>query len=291
MPDSDIFVEKAAYEVDVFELGAWSVSTTTRFGPRILNVQKAGSPPLLATLDPEVKIDRDGGDPYRFWGGHRLWASPEVPAVTYAPEDHDCLVTFEGERISILGQEDAAGLQKRLEAYCADGVLVVRHHLVNSGASSLEVSSWAITQFRMGGVGLLPLGYAPEPDGLQADRHLVVWPYTRLDDARLEWSDSGVSMRATPGPRLKLGSGPAPARLAYLWEEFLFTKTVTPVLPHGRYADLGAVGQIFVDDNFFELETIGPLARLDPGDAISSTETWDIVGCADLSAAWEVVGR
>ena len=48
--------------------------------------------------------------------GHRLWASPELPPITYAPDDEPCAVTREGDGISIVGPVDRAGLVNRLSA-------------------------------------------------------------------------------------------------------------------------------------------------------------------------------
>ena len=49
---------------------------------------------------------------YRFHGGHRLWAAPEVPAITYAPDDHPCAVTTGDDGLTIRAPVDAAGLIK-----------------------------------------------------------------------------------------------------------------------------------------------------------------------------------
>ncbi len=40
--------------------------------------------------------------------------------------------------------------------------------------------------------------------------------------------------------------------------------------------DLGASGQCFCNDAFIELETVGPLATVPPGGAVSHREVWEI---------------
>ncbi|MFV9672187.1 MAG: hypothetical protein ACNYZH_03085, partial [Acidimicrobiia bacterium] len=50
-------------------------------GPRIVGLRVSDGENLFAEL-PELVIERPGGAPFRFLGGHRLWLAPEVPAVT-----------------------------------------------------------------------------------------------------------------------------------------------------------------------------------------------------------------
>ena len=135
---------------------------------------------------------------------------------------------------------------------------------------------------------MLPSGGRKQADGLQADRVISIWPYTELSDPRISLVSSGVEIKASAGPRLKLGAGPDPRRLGYFIDGFLFTKTIESA-DNTSYADKGAVGQVFVDDSFCELESVGPLATVLPGESITTTETWDIATCTNLFTAWEMI--
>lgn len=277
-----------ALEYADFAIGEWSVTVATTFGPRILGITKGSSPNPLAVLEDTVTIERADGPPYLFRGGHRVWAAPEVPSISHAPDDHTCQVAAGDEHLEVVAPADAAGLVKQIEVNLEDDRLVVSHSLENRRPNSLDISVWAITQFRLGGAALLPLGSEGQGNGWQADRSVVLWPYTQLDDPRLSWRAQGVEISAEPGPRLKLGTTPDPKRLGYSFDGYLFTKTIAP-LGEGTYPDHGAVGQVFVDDNFLELESVGPIVSLGPGEATSSTEIWDIVPCRDQVMAWEMI--
>ena len=87
-------------DVVEIELGRYRIRVATAFGPRVLGLSCDGGPEIFASL-PEVVIDRPDSGVYRFRGGHRLWASPELPPITYAPDDEPCSVTREDESISI----------------------------------------------------------------------------------------------------------------------------------------------------------------------------------------------
>jgi hypothetical protein len=93
-----------------------------------------------------------------------------------------------------------------------------------------------------------------------------------------------MTVDAEAGPPFKIGTGPDPGRLGYLLEGQLFTKGVIPA-GAGSYPDRGAVGQFYLGDVFCELETVGPLVTLQPGELATHREVWQIEGCDDSDAA------
>ncbi len=275
----------AAVELSI---GPYRIATTANYGPRIVGVWRGESPDMLARLPKHLGIELPGGGIYRFRGGHRLWAAPEVPAVTYAQDDRRCEVTTTTNGLNINALADAAGLAKEIRVGLIDDALVVDHRLTNDGIADVMVAAWGITQFQLGGTAVLPIGGTLPSTGPQADRSVVVWPYTDMTDRRLSWMDRGVLVDASPGPKLKIGSGPRPVRLGYLMDGYLFTKTI-PSAGEGDYPDRGAVGQIFVNEHFCELESVGPVRTLSPGSSISTRERWEITECADLPTACDRV--
>ena len=266
-------------------LGSYLVEAATRYGPRLVSLRREEGPELFAQLSNDVAIDLPDSEPYRFHGGHRLWAAPEVPAITYALDDHTCVVSAGEDELSITAPADGAGLVKQLTVSLDGNRLVVDHELSNVESAPASVAPWAITQFRLGGVALLPTGPRNAPDAVQADRSLVVWPYTNLADPRLSWEERAAIVDAVAGPRFKIGSGPSPGRLGYLIDRQLFTKEIPPARA-GSYPDRGAVGQVFVDDSFCELETVGPIAALEPGSPITHREVWEVRDCPDVATAY-----
>jgi hypothetical protein len=130
---------------------------------------------------------------------------------------------------------------------------------------------------RTGGTVLVP---AP-PDGLdgaalQASFSLVTWPYTDPGDPRLTFDNSGVRVSVEDGPTLKVGVPSLLGRIDYVLGDLTFTKTIEPYDPRERYADLGAVIQIFMGSGFCEIETLGPLRNLEPGQSASHREVWEV---------------
>lgn len=265
-------------------LGDYEVTVPTGYGPRLLGLKANGSTELLIRLDSDVTLDAGERGTFSFRGGHRLWASPERPEFTYAPDDEPCAVSYENGILRVSGPIDGVGFGKELEVRLEGDRLVVDHLLSWAGSGPITAGPWAITQFPLGGTAFLPVGGQDGNPSLQANRSLVLWPYTDLADARLSFAPTAAIVTARRGPAFKLGSYPVPGRLGYLREGWLFTKTVEP-LGEGDYPDLGAVGQVFVNEDFCELESLGAMSEMQPGDSLRHREVWRVVECPDADAA------
>ncbi|MEE8405784.1 MAG: hypothetical protein V3S32_01390 [Acidimicrobiia bacterium] len=137
------------------------------------------------------------------WSGHRLWAAPEEPSVSYAPDGHECQIVASDGAVTIKAPPDSAGLVKTLEIHKRNELLQIAHHLENTNESPMRLAGWGISQFRLGGWAMLPSGAKRHSDGLQADRTISVWPYTEPSDPRISWASRGVEIEASAGPRLK----------------------------------------------------------------------------------------
>lgn len=265
-------------------LGPYLLRVAVEFGPRILGFRRQPGPELFAVLGDEVVIDRPDSGVYRFRGGHRLWASPELPPITYAPDDEPCQVTQEEDTVTVEGRADRAGLIKRITLRGGEQDVVVDHELGNAGAGPIEVAPWSLSQLALGGVAIVPLWGPPDEHGLWASSSLVSWPYTDLSDPRVTFHRGALTVAAEASRPFKIGTGPDPGRLGYLLDGYLFTKEVVPA-GAGTYADRGAVGQFYLGDSFCELETLGPLVTLQLDDWATHREVWRIEQCEDVGTA------
>jgi hypothetical protein len=265
-------------------LGPYQLQVAVDFGPRILGFRRDPGPEFFAVLGPDAVIDRPDSGVYRFQGGHRLWASPELPIITYAPDDEPCRVSRDGDTVTVEGPVDRAGLTKRMTLHERDNAVVVDHGLGNLGETPVEVAPWALSQLALGGIAIIPIWGPTDEHRLSASGSLVTWPYTDLADARAVWRQRALTVQADAGPAFKVGTGPDPGRLGYLLDGQLFSKTVQPARG-GSYPDRGAVGQFYLGDLFCELETVGSLVTLQPGESVAHREVWEIETCENVDAA------
>ncbi|MGC2240839.1 MAG: hypothetical protein WA726_08370 [Acidimicrobiia bacterium] len=266
-------------------LGPYRLRVANGFGPRVTGLRHDDGPEIFASLPDSVTVESPLGR-YRFRGGHRLWAAPERPEISYAPDEHECQVAATSESISIVAPADAVGLIKEMRITLDDDALIVDHALTRSETGAFEVGPWAITQLPLGGMAVLPVK-GPVETRVTPNRELVLWPYTTLDDRRLSWTEDAVVVEATSGPSLKVGSGPAPGSLGYLKDRQLFIKSFTASgmsLP-----DRGAVGQVFTNEDFCELESLGAVTDLQAGSQFWHRETWHVFSCEDLPTAVALV--
>lgn len=265
-----------------FQLGPFRLEVGVEFGPRITGLRRNGGTQVLANLGSDAVIDLAAGSRYVFRGGHRLWASPEIPVITYAPDDHGCQVAGDDRGFSIVAPVDAAGIGKEIRVTLDDDVLVVEQILTTMSAG--HVAAWGITQFPLGGLALISTAgadTAPLPD-----RNVVLWPYTSLDDDRLTFGNELVEIEAAGTRPLKVGMGPGPRRLGYLNLGHLFIKDVAaaPDAP-----DSGAVAQVYVGQGFCELEALGDLTATDETSSAVLVERWTLVECDDPVEARRIV--
>lgn len=271
-------------------VGGPRVTVTTDVGPRVLSITlpDGTGEGLLASL-PALTIDTPDQASFRMYGGHRLWAAPEVPATTYLPDDHPPTVTRAADSVTS-SELQATGLRKTMRVAPALDSIIIDHVLANEGPAAVRVSPWAITMLTPGGEAWLPrwMGRA-DPGGYQANGSLVLWPYTRFDDPRLVPGDPIIRVLAVAGSegRVKVGLQGRPGWAAYRRGDSVLVKRVA-WLDGEAYPDMDASIQCYSCGDFIELETLGPLVTLTPGESTTHRETWTLTR-VDAAAPMEAV--
>jgi hypothetical protein len=263
-------------------------------GPRVSSLRFRKGENLFAEL-PEFTTNRPDGKPYHFYGGHRLWLTPEDPIYSYGLDDREVEIKeTENGLLVKKSMEPETGIEKSLLfALDADRPrLTITHRLVNRGAASIEYSAWAITQLKTGGVAILPQTLTPTE--LLPNRLLGLWPYTDLASPCLTLGKSFILLRAEMKTPFKIGFPNPRGWLAYWLNGVLFVKRAV-FEAHARYSDFGCSSECYCNQQFIELETLAPLAQFDPGTTITHTETWDLYpdvpSPADEAAVWKIIER
>ncbi|HEY6567933.1 MAG TPA: hypothetical protein VI341_10495 [Actinomycetota bacterium] len=250
---------------------ASTIEVATAFGPRIVGLHIDGRN-LFATSTGHLA--RPDGRPYRLRGGHRLWVGPEIPEVTYQPDDQPCTVRTTDDGVRVQGPTDGVGVAKALEITPTSEGWIVDHTLENRGRAPITVAPWAITQLRPG--GRFTLTFSPSGEGLQADRSLVLWPYADPTDPRLSVTAEAVIVEAPPaGSPCKVGVACSRGLGRYELEGMRLEKRIS-LDRAAPYVDLGAAIQVYVCDRFCELETLGPLSEIPVGGSVVHREAWSV---------------
>ena len=245
---------------------------------RIMGVSPAGTPNLLADIRGFPPIPTPYGE-FHFRGGHRLWHSPEAMPRTYIP-DTPLVVTELPNGVLMEAQtEPGAGIRKSIEIRLAPDkpAMTLTHTLVNDGMWTVELAAWAITQFRLGGTVILPMPVGKvDEDGLLANRQLALWPYAHINDPRVKWGDEFVLFKADPLlPPFKVGYFNPHGWLAYWLDGILFRKTFEARADF-TYPDNNCNAEMYCNDHFVELESLGRLIKLSPGTSAVHVEAWEV---------------
>lgn len=244
-------------------------------GPRILALNFHGKKNLLAEL-PDFTTQVPNGKPYHFYGGHRLWMAPEHMPLTYEYDDQPVQIVADGDSVLIKKDtEKDSGIEKtiRLKLDPDAAVVSVEHGLKNCGNQPLECAPWAITQFRTGGVAILPQNRTET--GFLPNRSLAIWPYTDVNDPNVKWGNEFIILNAKVDSPFKIGFPNSRGWMAYWQDDFLFVKHAS-FDAQANYYDLGSSSECYCNDQFLELETLGPKTILEPGESVTHVEIWSL---------------
>jgi hypothetical protein len=248
-------------------------------GPRIVRLCLKNSGKNLLVELPEAVLDSSAGD-FHLRGGHRLWHSPEYRPRTYLPDDDPIRVERLEDGVRLVQPvEQGSGIQKNIEIHLpASGThFTLAHSLVNEGPWPVELAPWAISMLPLGGVALLPFQPASSSKtGLLHDRRLSLWPYTQVDDPRLMVRDAYIALLGQPRPTaVKIGIFNSFGLEAYYCDRTLLIKRFDP--QEGQvHPDFGCNSEVYIKDTFTELESLGAMTLLEPGQAAFHTEKWEI---------------
>ena len=263
--------------------GEIEVVVSTDFGPRVLELRRVGGENVFGLLPDAPPKPTPFGDAWHIRGGHRLWLAPEDPVTTYYPDNAPLAVRGDVRAVVVTQPvEPHTHLEKEMALELLGGTRVrVTHRMRNRGALAVDVTLWALSVLRTGGVAFLPQPpFAPFPDALLPARPLVTWPYVKMSDPRFVWGDRFVRVKQDPSAKApqKIGAFDVVGTVGYASRGELFVKRHTPM--RGEHVDFGCNVEIFVNDGFLELETLSPTLRIGPGDVAQHVEEWTLLPIA-----------
>lgn len=255
-----------------------TLAVTQSVGPRVLSLRVDEGENIFAEL-PHVTIDTPGQRPYHFYGGHRFWYAPEDPKITYLPDDDPVEVTRIERGCEVVQPvEKKTGIQKALKIQidCLRARVEIEHTLTNQGVSPITCAPWAITQLKLGGIVLLPLfNGLLEGNPTLPNRSITLWPYTDVSNPHITWENKLIIVYAQTDEPLKIGFPNPRGWMAYCLEDVLFVKRAA-YDPQADYYDFGSSSECYCNHQFVELETLGKITTILPGESVLHNETWEI---------------
>jgi hypothetical protein len=261
------------------------VIVTTDIGPRIIRYGFLREENILGEL-PVATIKTKLGD-WKPFGGHRLWVAPEGNPRSYAPDNTSIQFEIINDRTIILIQpaDVATGIEKEITVVLEESGTGVKitHSLHNKNPHSIEVSPWAITMMNGGGQAILPQEpYRSWDEYLLPARPLVLWHYTDLSDSRWTFSKEFIHLRTDSSIQepQKIGILNKQGWAAYHRGKTLFVKSLE--YENGAtYPDYGCNTEVYTAGSVIEVESLGPVRKIAPGESVEHREHWHLFGGVD----------
>lgn len=256
---------------------------TLDVGPRIIRLATPGGQNLFKEF--EDQLGKTSGTEWLSFGGHRLWHAPEVFPRTYAPDFEPVEHTWDNQVLKLIQKtEPETGIQKEIEISIRNKTVHLLHRLINRNPWAVELAPWCLSVMAAGGRALVPQEeFIPHPDTLTPARPLVLWHFTRMNDPRFTWGDRLIQMREDSQIENKQKFGVRNTRgwAAYQLGQDLFIKAV-PYFSEATYPDMGCNYEFFTMPGFLEVESLGPLVRLEPSADTEHAERWRLISNVEL---------
>ncbi|MGL4393223.1 MAG: hypothetical protein ACRCSK_07320 [Fusobacteriaceae bacterium] len=260
--------------------GVYEVFLTTDVGPRVIKFSLVGEKNVF--YEDLEKIGNIGGSDFNFFGGHRLWTSPQIEPRNSQP-DNDVIDYEMKEESVILRQKTEAktGIQKEIEFILKEGERQAKiiHRIYNRNMWEIELSAWALSIMDSGGYEIIPTK-AKDTDCFP-NRVLTFWPWSKQNDYRMFVGEQVIFLKQDIkcGEKfensLKIGTNNSEGWAAYVNNEQIFVKSFN-YYDTDKYPDMNSSFETFTNHFMIELETLSPLKRIKPDDYIEHVETWEI---------------
>jgi hypothetical protein len=278
-----------ALKIETVEYGGWpnclrlsngdiELVATTNVGPRIIRLGFVGGQNLFKNY--ADVLGRTGDPEWHNYGGHRLWHAPEVFPRTYTPDNEPVQHSWDGATLVLRNSERDNDLDKEMRVSLSptSPCVEVAHRIVNRGLWARELAPWALSVMAPGGRAIYPQEpYLSHPDVLTPARPLVLWHFTDMTDPRWTWGAKYIQLQqdSKATTKQKVGLLNKQGWAAYLLGGDALVVRY-PYDPSATYPDMGCNTETYTDSDMLEVETLGPLTCIEPGEHVDHVETWTL---------------
>ncbi len=257
--------------------GEIELIVTTDIGPRIVRLGFIDGQNFFY-LAPD-QYGKVGGNKWRIYGGHRLWLAPEKMDLSYYPDNDPVRYAADGYSLRLTQAKEATtGIVKEMEIAVspAKNQVSVLHRLINESTREIEVAPWAISALAGNGRAMIPHEpYGEGNDYLLPARCVALWHYTKMNDPRWIWGEKYIQAKHSPSgiSEQKIGILNKQGWNAYQLNEEVLVKKFN-YFPGAVYPDYMSNNEIYINESFLEMETLGPLTKIPPAGRIEHLEHW-----------------
>lgn len=275
--------------IDYVSFGGWEKNlrltngrveliVTLEVGPRVISYRTSAGENVFKTFD--AQLGGTGEAEWKSRGGHRFWLAPEDAVLSYMPDnsviEHRVLSDHEVELINAPTKQLPIRKVLTIAMDSNSSRVTATHRAENCGDLPLQVATWGLSVMRPGGLEIIPLPPLGEhPRDLLPNRAMTLWAFTDMTDPRWRWGQRFITLRQGDAVPTKLGLAHREKWIAYHRGESLFVKTID-YERGATYPDFGCNFETFTNKEMLEVEALGPLVDLAPGESTEHTEHWEL---------------
>lgn len=268
--------------------GDVEIVVTLDVGPRVISYRVPDGFNVMKNYD--SMMGGMGEAEWQIRGGHRFWLAPEDLTRTYFPDNRPVTWEQSGPRTATFTPppEEEYGVQKAMTLSLAESGTRVEVTLTVANVAKIptELAPWGPTVLAPGGVEIIPLppkaphpghvSNAQSPADFGPNQTLVLWPYFDFADNRWQFGSKFILLRqdSAKGPT-KIGLAHREGWVGYVNNGVLFVKRFD-YRDSAVYPDRGTRYQTFSNQDMLEMETVGELVMLQPGESATLAESWEL---------------
>lgn len=242
----------------------------TSVGPRILSLGVPGGPNLLYIDDTGFGVGA-----WRMYGGHRFSTAPES-GFSYVPDDQPCRTVVDVDRVAVTQERMPNGLRKILtiEPAVKEAGFTLVHTLLNEGDIPWSGAIWAITCVPAMGTVSIP----QHPNGESSTPRCHFWSSPGFYDANPnspQWRSLPDRFSVHPiGETAKVGLHAIEGRIDFEHPAAGLTLLQSEVPEPAECPHHGCNLEVFTAEKYVELEMLGGIRELAPGESMELTQRW-----------------
>lgn len=260
---------------------------TIDLGPRIIRFGFCGGENLFYNDSERIyKIPtgnsggaNESGGTFYYYGGHRLWLSPERSLKTVLPDNEAVVYSVlpDGVRFSKPKQKGPnfqTGFEIIMSEDAAD--IMVVHTAKNLTKETQPCGLWPVTMLSGDGIVVLPQN-TDSGNVYRPNRTLVLWPGTDVRDERMFFGNRYLTIQKTSDndKALRVGCNNVLGWAAFIGPHNTFMKRYV----HGVqavYPDFGSSCEVGLQKDFTEIQSLSPMYRVEPGQEIKHVENLSV---------------
>ena len=257
------------------EQGEVQIGIALDYGIRVRHLSIKGMENLYYEQPSDLSDGFGTPDGWKLRGGHRLWITPECDE-SYYPDDVPVSYTLKENGVLIVQDtEPVLNIQKTLEiTFQEDGTIHLVHNFYNRNDHPIDGASWGINS--LDGSGKVWIDFTAGDSDYAPQRFVSLWGATNLSDPRLQILQSEIiAEHQAIDDYFKIGVY-CPGGKAILESKGQKLTMGFAVPPANTLPDNGCNFELYMAKTFLEMETLGSVTQIAPGESASHWETWKL---------------